>query len=751
MSIDTISGYADACLDRPYLTRWFPASITLNDNPYTFGIAELAVIEETLRYIERGHSLFIHDPIPSNRILLGICLAYVRTQDPRFPNNGIVGRNRSLLGFPALHQGYVSELDEFRLDSIGQSPGLLDRKPIDKMSETHTEADIHTAKNNFEFDEPCPSENTGAIFVDLRKPEWGATSRRFGEIMSLYEATDCPIIFYTNEMTTAARTIEENVDSIHITNELLATGEPDTLPKNPSITSQFEHIINTSDVVVEQITIGYPDLYQIVSDLTAMRNDLQSSPNIQGVVKMEVGWLFNLLTRLPVMPQYWDAVVADNYYQQGVRELLENLRGKAQRLDGREADVLINFCEAANALHGRLNTDHPLQQKLFELIATENRKDPDAERIVVVHNEFEKKAILHALTYEDRELAPNVSIKTADNIEPTAEAEVIIPRPLDSNSYLYDFPAAKVIAFLQFEPWAPIVEERLENGLGKIGATINKHEIGQIGGRPSPGRSESKKERESPVDAYERPDNSDDADPTQALREDFENESSQSGTSTSTDGQNQISNPDLELTLTNSETRRLTNQSRVSVLRKNGDIGRKQAKDLEVGETLLLLDSATEDIYDLFVESAHKKDRLRKAESVVERWRSILQEGLSSELTERELLNEMQERGSEITNLLTISGWRTGKVIGPQDPNNVRLILEIFAPEMESTADATVEAMKQIRKEHRNIGRQARKAIETQVNNSIGKNLSTEIPQDVDQASENVQKAEIEAITPLST
>lgn len=747
MSIDSISGFAAACRERPYLSRWFPENIMADEEVYSFGQTELAIIEETLRKLERGQSLLVHDPLPSNRIALGICLAYIRTQDTRFPKDGIVGAGRSLLAFPALHHGYVTAIDEFKLDGIGRQPSLVDRTPIDRLSQVEEPADIHTAKNNFEFDWERPGNNVGAIFVDLRKPEWGNVSRRFDQIMALYEASNCPFIFYTDEMTTAAETIAENIETLEVTNELLTTAEPSALPENPSLTTQFEHLINTEDITVELITVGYPDLYEIVSDLSAMRNDLQASPGVQGVIKMEVGWLFNLLTRLPIKPEYWDSVVADNYYQQGVRELLENLRGKAQRIDGREADLLVNYVEAANALHGRLNTHHPLQETLFELISAAE-KNTDEQRIVIVKNDFERKAILRALTLEDATLADSVTLQTVDEVRLSADAEVIVVRPLDEDSYLYDFPAAKRVAFLQYEPWAPIVEERLESGIGAIGATIAIKEVGQTGGRevPEPQQAQSSQQLDQ---AYDRPENADAQDPTETLRKDFEAGEDASVSGSSGSGSTSVE-PDLEVSLSNGDVRQLSEQSRVSVLKDNGDIGRKLAKDLTPGETILLLDSATEDIYDLFVESAHQKDQLRKAESVIERWRTILDDGISEEMTEQEFLYELQERGSDITDQSTISTWRTGQAIGPQDPEDVRRVFEIFEPDMEPTYMMTAEAMKKIRTEHRNIGRKARKAIEAQMGGSIAGDLSTDLPADIDKSSQNVRKATIEAVTPLN-
>ncbi len=750
MVLENISDYADACLNRPYLTRWFPSNMALEQSSYSYGRTEMAFIEEALRYIERGHSLFIYDPIPSNRILLAMSLAYARTQDPRFPDDGIVGQGKTLLIFPALHHGYVSDLDDLRLDTPGKSTPLLERTPIDRLSRTQLDAEINTAKNNFEFDTKRPDDGIGAIFVDLRKPEWSATGRQFDEVMALYEAANCPVIFYSDEMSPAEETVERSVNSVHLTNELLTTSDSDNLPKNPSITTQLEHLINTSNVTVEHVTIGYPDMYQIVTDLSSMRDDLQRSGSTQSVIKMEVGWLFNLLTRLPIKPEYWDSTVEDNYYQQGVRELLENLRGKADRLEGREAPVLVNFCQAADALQGRLNTNHPLQQNLFKLITVGGDSDHESERTVVVNSKFERKAILQAITYEDRQLAPEVTIRTTDELEPTPDAEAIVPRPLDNDSYLYDFPIASHIVFVQYESWSPIIEDRIEDGLTTIGATIEKHEIGQMGGPEKPQEPNNPPNSSPDNEMYDRPGDTSGADVSESLRNDFEDPNNRGTSTSNNNGRGSAPNPDLELELSNGRSRKLSAQSRVSVLKPNGDIGRKQARDLESNETILLLDSAAKDIYDMFVENAHEKDRLRKAESTVERWRSILQDGLNSEMTEEELLFEMQNRGSDISDQATVSTWRTGKAIGPRDGENVRIILEIFSPEMAPTADATATAMKKIRQEHRAIGRRAREAIETQVSTSIGESLTTNVPDDIDQASEKVQKAEIDTITTIS-
>jgi hypothetical protein len=58
--------------------------------------------------------------------------------------------------------------------------------------------------------------------------------------------------------------------------------------------------------------------------------------------------------------------------------------------------------------------------------------------------------------------------------------------------------------------------------------------------------------------------------------------------------------------------------------------------------------------------------------------------------------------------------------------------------------------MKRIRKEHRDIGRRARRAIEAQMGSSIAGDLTTDLPDDISQVSQDVRKATIEEITSLN-
>jgi len=204
---------------------------------------------------------------------------------------------------------------------------------------------------------------------------------------------------------------------------------------------------------------------------------------------------------------------------------------------------------------------------------------------------------------------------------------------------------------------------------------------------------------------------------------------------------------ELQFELANGEYRTTSLHTRVTILRENGDIGRVRAADLNVGDTVVLVDSAVDDIYDLFMESAHEKEKIRKCESVVERWRDTLKEGLE-DISYGELLAELQARGSSIQGTISLEQWADGSTIGPDDEEDVRRVFDVFDPEMKPTWEATAQAMKDIRTEHRQIGKQARRSIESEMNSSMAAELSESIDESLDRS--EVEKTTITEVTDLT-
>lgn len=764
MTISSIADHAQDCLDRDYLVRWFPDNVRVDGEQFGFSDTELGIVEETLRSLDRNQSIIIHNPLPDNRILIAICLAYARTQDPRFPTKGIVGQGQSLLAFPALSKGYVSTIDDARLDGIGKLQRLVERKPIDKLSQAGSDVRIYSAKHNFEFDREKPPGGVGAMLVDLRKPEWGLHTRRFNEVYQVHKnSRHRPTIFYTVEVTDEVARLQEEVETIEVTSDLLMTAQGMEVP-NPGRTAQFGHLLSEEEFEIEHISVGFPQMQEVIKDMVQMKEDLQS----RGVANIEVGWLFNLLTKLPVRPEHWDDVTAKNHYQQGVRELLETLRSKASRFDGSSADLLINYCHAGDHLHGLLNREHPVQEEIFNLI--EEAETEDIDRVFVVRSDFERQALLRAIAVEDGPSPSSSSIRPLSEVAAGEFDEVVFCRPLDYDSYAYEFPLAQSLKFVQFQSWTDIVKRRIDRGLDVLNADIDMRRVGQFEDethQEQPSSQGAPAEQQTQADAslddiqrdvIEEPtfdpedpitdytsevEGASESEVIDTLEQEFKQSNRERQTHEQSDSSEKA---DLRIELDNGEVRTASKHARVTILTESDDIGRIRAADLSPGDTVVLVDDAANDIYDMFVESAHDKERIRKCQSVVDRWQDTLREGLD-EMSAGSILKEIQERGSDITNAQTIELWASGSAIGPRDPEDVRRVLDVLDPEMKPTWEATSQAMKDIRTEHRQIGRQARRAIETSVSSSMASELSESLDDGLNRS--DVTEATITDITSL--
>ena len=94
-------------------------------------------------------------------------------------------------------------------------------------------------------------------------------------------------------------------------------------------------------------------------------------------------------------------------------------------------------------------------------------------------------------------------------------------------------------------------------------------------------------------------------------------------------------------------------------------------------------------------------------------------EGLSYE----EVVDELQERGSDIESLHSVRAWSEGRYMGPLDESDCRRVLHLARPDLEGVLleqihEQVWKAMKHLRLLHRRIGRNVRRAVEAEYNPS---------------------------------
>lgn len=742
MATISLAEYASRCESRPELALWFDSGLRTSDGPLHIGDVELALVEETLEAFQRSSSIAVINPIPGNELVLSICLGYLRIKDPGFPQDGLWGSGKSLCLFPALSQGYVTDFDSIRRQGIGQMPKAIDRQPIDGTDEIDGSADLFTAKHGVDLTNNIDS--AGAIFVDFRKKEWKTKRRRFTEMATYLNDTSTPTVFYFSKLRPEYEELIKGFRKVEITNTLLSSARPQSTGQTSTL-STYAQILSSGECTLSLEAVHYPEMKDVVADMANMKSDLKNVPGL----RLEVGWLFNLLTELPVKPKYWNEAVDDNYHYQTIGTLISNLRSKSRNLSGMTADLVINYTQAASYLVKLLNAEHPVQEHIFEKLAS--GADGADETKYVVRNKFEREALLAAIAAEDATLPDAGSIIPISDLTPNPEGRTVFTRPLKEDAHVYEFPSARDVEFIQFEIWARHVTDRLESNFKGTNTTIHVRRYNEPSepqatpqqragaGSQAPGQSnrdavpaetqattkshsrgQTGKSSSGEVVNYEVPDYDDpDALLDDVLAAELTDDDSRTGDSRTNEGGSREDSDDgiqgESVTIRFEDGTEETHSvlSRVTLV--SGDsIVRVPVKELEPGDTLLVVDEAQSDVYDLFIESAHDRDRVRGCKSTIDRWRSILQEGLEEGYSQQELIQAMQEKGSSISTESTISSWRSGRTLGPRSAEDVRIVLEVVDPDSVSLAEPTVRALKEIRGLHRQIGKEAKRSAEAE-------------------------------------
>ncbi|WP_136591471.1 DrmE family protein [Salinigranum halophilum] len=720
MSAGGLSDSAARSRNRPIFQRWFGEGFVQGDDRLHFADTEMAAVSSVMDAIEQGRSSFIYDPLPSNDILIAICLAYLRSQDSRFPTDGIIGAGKPLLVLPSLSEGYITRFDKLREDGIGRNPLLFDRQSIQRLSDIGNEK-FYSAKHGFEFDVSWSTSSLGAIFIDLRKAEWREPSRRLQTIINLVEENTPPLVFYTDADREVYNPLRQKCVEFSVSSELLSTADPQSSAEATTMAAGYEQLLSSAELSVTSASFGYPDGGRAINQLDQMKNQLQEL----GLAPMEVGWVYNLLTKVPVKPEYWADAVAGNFYQSAVKDLVRNLRGIAQRTEGQAAELLINYVQGINHLQGVLNKTHPVQEALLEAI--EEAEAEGLDRTIVVKDEYEQQALLHAINMENGVMPEQTaSIRTLGSVSPAASGEAVYARPFEYKSHPYQFPLRPDITTYQFETWGSTVIGQLKSGLDGTDATFET----ETHGKSQEEKCSSKRSSETRRQQYES---------QRQAGVDYDSNASQ------------LSGRQMRLELSNGDIRTVGEHSKFPVYKDSGDIARVRVSDLSPGDDILLLSTATDDIYEMYLDSAKDREKIRKCEATVQQWRDVFESNVGDDnVSIAEALDQIQQKGSGVTTEQTVRHWMSGHTIGPDDDDDVARVLEVFQPELKPRAPAILQSMKEIRRTHRQIGQQARRAVEDQVGAGRNRQGTSDNPDVLNNVEDDVQQVTIQSIETIS-
>ena len=713
--MEAVIDHADACRKRTFMAGFHEGTIKNAGLPFHLGTTECAIAEKALRTVERGESLLIHNPFPTTALPVVIIASYAYSQKPGIPGND----GLPMLVFPAASRGYLGEIDDFHFQttvsaSDNRTP-LIPRRPINAFSEQTTEWGVYTANSGFTFDTDACDVPVGALFVDLQKPEW--SDQAFAHIEAFCEEhPEVPVIFYTEEIGPAAELTEDRLDSqtIRVTNEMLAQAPNDgPSPSESDLTIQ-ERILSNGGVEMLQFPVTDEDFGSLLPEFIELKNKCQN----RDLSYVEVGRVFNRLTKQPFKPRYWSRTVGANTFYDDVPGYIDRIEHRVDNI-GSGSDLLYTYAQKANEVQGHLNNKHVLQNTVLD--ALQRAGDDDNDSRFVVKNSSEREALRLAATDSGYAVPENVEIISRGDVTPMPDTRYVFLYPPYGDDYVYEFPPSKQVAFIYNALWSNYVRSSAKTATEDISVTYKTTSIGRSG---TEGDVEDHvfdiDTLESDIEGYLR-------------TADFGGSRSRSGSA----GGLSTTESDGDLTFYFEEDHEPLPASSGGIVTvyepDDARISRKRGENISKGEQVLLLDSVAGDLYDVLFESIHKREAVRDDEALVEKWRNVLERGMEREdMGYSDVVDELQERGSNITHWHSVRAWAKGRYMGPLDEGDCRRILHIFRPELEGALleqihEQVWKAMKHLRLLHRRMGRNVRRAIEAEFNPATSAEFDTDV------------------------
>ena len=704
MGVGDITSYADSCRQRVFMGGFLQGTIQNDGTPFHLGTTECAIVEKTLRTVERGESLLIHNPFPTTSLPVAIIASYAYSQNPRIPDS----EGLPMLVFPASSRGYLGIIDNFHFQNTvspedNKTP-LIPRESIGSLSEQSSSWYVYTAKDNFVFDFENHDVPLGAIFVDLRKPEW--SERQFDNIEAFCESnSEVSAIFYTEEMNPAAELTRERLDSepICVTNAMLANAATIESVEGESALTVQERILSSGQLEVLQFPVTDEGLGDHIPELIKLKKKCQE----RDLAYVDVGRVFNRLLKQPFKPKYWSRSVGSNAFYDDVPGYIERIERRAQNVE-RGSNLLNNYARKANEVQGYLNERHALQNTVLDAI--QRAGDDEGHSRFVVKNTAEKEALRLAATDSGYTIPENIEIIEREKVTPMPDTRYVFLYPPYRDDYVFEFLPSKQVAFIYQALWSNYVQSAAQDATQNITVTHKTQSIGEGG---TVGDVEDHvfdiDTLESDIEGYLR-------------GVDF---GGSDGSSSEATEEAVSGGEELIFELSDGSTRRFSEESIVTTYDpEEAKISRKTAKKVDAGEEILLIESVAGDLYDVLLDSAHKRDAVREDEELVANWRRALNNAMEREgLSYEDVVDELQERGSDIESWHSVRAWSEGRYMGPLDEGDCRRVLHLARPDLEGALleqihEQVWKAMKHLRLLHRRIGRNVRRAVEAEYNPS---------------------------------
>lgn len=721
---DTVPELASRCREREFLGGFLDGYIEHDHHDVDFGDTDLALVEKILEQIEQGQNLLVVNPFSYPLIPALIAASYILSTDVRVGGDQRVTQASPMVLLPK--EGYIQELEGFNYHDTVSGGGILPKINVGAPDDFEGEPKVHRVTDiGFITDSPG-GWHIGLLFVDLRKDIW---KNELTAIEEFTERNDVgSVVFYTDSRDFATEIIEDMVDdTMEVSRTAMMEASPGDLGANPTRGRIQERILDEG-VDSSVITVQAPDLMDEFDELYRLRNEIkQEIQDLHAVPK-----LHNLLVELAVKPSTYDEQVRGNFYYNSTTQLIEGIQSFIEQVDETEVSLLENFWRKGQQIRDHLERSNPRWKILMEQV--EEALHSDREFCFVAKNRPHRDAIQSELFTEGYELDDRTRVLTRNEVRPSLDTTFVFVNLPGYRHPLYEFPPSTEVRFMIY----PFLESVVQKEFDKAESTDE-------GDRQVVTLDQTERIGEPETVSLEPLDIETDVDAA------FSSPSSGvGGDGSKTTGAESEDGFDIEIAFGDGTSVTVDSRTRMTILDQEKDaVHRQRAEELSPGDRVVLMDEAATDLYEMITRQQHEREAIRRREKLIERWREILNEGLEERFTPEELHAEMVERGSERKQPISIEMWAAGDVIGPADPKDVRLVLEILRPGSESAYEEIVSAMKYIRALHTRIGMRVKRIIEVEIDPTRSAHFDSGIGSKLDDIEDKIDVKRVNGTTAL--
>ncbi len=689
--------------------------------PLQLGHSERALLQYTLNGITNRDVTFVVSPIQGDLYPLLSCFTYQilsRANPARFE------MNKTYPSLLCAKQGYLGRFSSFQHAASTKNEPIMRREPLSPSKFKQNRPTLYSTQSPEDLEYRGDEWLFGNVFVDLRNEKWRSSLLKFDGFNDHHRV--CSYTFFVDPGWAARDVRDKLPDALTVNREWVMDVEPPSeTASNPSPVRRYETILN-SDFDVEYLILSDETFVEKLESLYHLHKQIETE--YDGYVR--TGRLFKELSALAALPQQFDATAGMKYSQPKLGRIIEAIEERAAAASGSARGLLGSFANDAQEIIEYLSENNLKRTTLHSVLndAAESSKPVT----IVTKNETHKNAIKTDVEQLSRSIPPNVSIKHATELEPMPSHQFIMLGLMPYAANAFEFPLSADLKILCYPTEYDPIKKRLN-----LSTADSPTDPSAISGEVT--KSTVNSDSDHGTVSFDLDDIK------ESISEDILEQREETSVVESSDGQSR--DPDTYVvTFDNGLQESFQGGRRLTTYNKSThEVRKRPARTIEAGDSIVRLGDAEQDFYEYLREKEKSRGNLDEKEQLVEYWRDILRTAREESSLE-DIQATLDEHGSSIESTAAIRLWISGETTGPQDPKDVRRVLEAYQPDALGVYDEINTAVEWIREFNEQVGEEIRKLIAGELDSRKSLDVDGDVRQRIIELREKIEVVQVEDV-----